>query len=101
MRILFDLLVLNNGKKKYTLDEEKMFETIHNFIYDKTFTLLEETDAVEEKNDTACIMAEILNQRISFNGYSKELEDKLKECFDENATKELQERFKEAFAYLN
>ena len=101
MKIVFDLWVLNKGQRKFTLDERKMFEAIHNFIYDKTFHLLEETVAAEAEDCTACTMAEILKKRISFNGYSPDLERRLLQCFDESSTDELQKRFTDAFAYLN
>ncbi len=101
MRLIFDVWVLDNGKGKYTLDQETMFRTVYEYIYDKVFHLLPEIDEANEKDETACIMPELLKKRIGFHGYSPELEKKLLDCFDEDSTAELAVRFKEAFAYLN
>ena len=101
MRLIFDVWVIDNGKVKYTMEQETMFKTVYEFIYDKVYHLLPQIDEANERDETACIMPELLKSRIGFHGYSPELERALINCFDEKSTAELAIRFKEAFAYLN
>lgn len=106
MRLLIDLWVLEeqDSTKKLSLDEETFLKTIWEFVYDKVYHLEQEIDKEEEKEteeNPMCIMIEVIRKRLSFNGYSQELRDKLMGCFDENTQQQLNERLEQAFAFLN
>lgn len=103
--IFFDLWLLdeNNQLANISYEEEIMFETIFNFVFERIALLEAEIDK-EEKEDpqkSSCIMIEILRKRISFNGYSDILTEKLKSCFNQRDEQILALRFDEAFRYLN
>lgn len=104
MRVMFDLWALYPDKiKTMTFEEQKVFETIFNFIYDRILILDNEITQEEAgtKDSDVFIMVEILNKKIVFHGYSESLKERLMGCFNENDEKILQERFAEAFAFLN
>ena len=106
MTIIFDLDVLDQkAMQDLSYEEEKVFETIFNFVYERIKPLESEIDKEEEmyfsKKNPMCIMIEIIRKRVAFNGYSKELVDKLKGCFTENDSEILALRFDKAFSYLN
>ena len=104
MKLLFDLWVLHPEKiKEASPEEELVFETIWNFVHDRIYILDKEIGMEEElyKENDPCILIEIIKKRLSFNGYSDELTEKLKSCFTENDEKILAMRFEEAFSYLN
>jgi hypothetical protein len=104
MIILFDLWVLGQEQMKHTsFEEELVLKTIFNFVCDRIILLEKEIDQEEEgrKEGDCCIMIEIIRKRISFNGYSEKLTEKLKNCFTKNDSEILALRFDEAFSYLN
>ncbi|MGH2565660.1 MAG: hypothetical protein ACRDE8_09845 [Ginsengibacter sp.] len=106
MTILFDLDVLDRERmQRLSFEEEKIFETIFNFVFERIKPLENEIDKEEKELDSAenpmCIMIEIIRKRVAFNGYSERLIEKLKQCFNENDSEILALRFDEAFSYLN
>lgn len=104
MKVVFDLWVLNeNHEKGYTVEQELMFKTFYEFIYDRLVYLWNEIEAEEKDkpNGSICIMVELLKKIISFHGYSESLTEKLKGSFNERDGALLAQRFDEAFNYLN
>jgi|ERR1700743_857414 len=102
MIILFDLWVLNPDEN-YSPEEKIMFNTIHEFVHDRIVFLYDEITKEEEerKKDSPCIMIELIRKRLSFNGYSPELTQKLKGCFNNNDWELLGKRFDDAYGFLN
>jgi hypothetical protein len=109
MKILVDLWVLdeNNRLGNLSFEEEIFFKTIWEFVYDRVHILEAEIDKEESEADASdpenalCIMIEIIRKRLSFNGYSQQLRDKLMACFNDNDQQILNQRFEQAYGYLN
>ena len=102
MVIVFDIWVLNPGET-YSPEEEVVFKTIHDFVYDRIVFLYDEITKEEEvrKEQSPCVMIELIRKRLSFNGYSQQLTEKLKGCFNDNDWVLLGQRFDQAFGFLN
>jgi hypothetical protein len=87
MNIIFDVWVLPNYKKKFSIEQEKMLQVIWQFVYDKTFPLIKEIEAEEfghekvEKHIMICLTTK--PKKIEPHGYSKELIDKINGSFNE------------------
>ena len=104
MVIIFDIWVLNpQPEGGYSPEEELIFKTIHDFVYDRIVFMCDEITKEEDENTgkSPCIMIELIKKRLSFNGYSPRLTQKLKGCFNENDSVILGQRFDEAFSHFN
>jgi hypothetical protein len=105
MNVIFDIWILNpNHEKGYTKEEELIFKTAYEFVYDRVVYLYDEITDEEEKTTSPkppCILVEFKRRRISFHGYSERLIEKLKGSFNENDGELLAQRFDKAFDYLS
>ena len=104
MDLLFDLDLLAPEKMaNLSFEEEKVLETIYNFVFERLMVLQDEVDKEDSqpKPIPSSIIIEIKRQRISFNYYSDELTDKLMSCITPGDQLILNNRLKQAFDYLN
>ena len=89
MRVVFDVWIRDNGKRIYTPEEEVLFESIFNYIYDRIHLFIDEIDNEELTEDPKrphAIMVYLLQEpyAIQPNGYSELLCEKIVGSFNEN-----------------
>jgi hypothetical protein len=87
MNIIFDVWVLPNYKKKFSVEQEKMLQAIWHFVYDKIFYLMDEIETEEHgyKKEQRHIMVYLTTKpkKIEPHGYSDKLIDKINGSFNE------------------
>jgi hypothetical protein len=84
-------------------DEEKIYKTFYEFVYDKIIVYDAEIEREEQNkaSGTIGIIIELQRKRVSFVGYSEDLTSKLQKCFTSEDHNDLSKRLGEAFDYLN
>lgn len=87
MNILFDVWLRDNGKVKYTFEQEVLFETVWNYVHDRIAYLADDMDDEENDEDpptkSVMIYLAIPTPAIQPKGYSRTLTDKINGSFNE------------------
>jgi hypothetical protein len=95
MRIIFDVWFAKTADQM-TAEENLLVRTIHDFIYERLKILTDEMNK-EEQIDNRAVYVELEQVKIYYRGYSAELTEKLKSCFNERDGLMLLQRIDEAF----
>jgi len=86
MNVLFDVWALYENDHVYTDLEERMFESIYNYIHDRILILDNEIEKEEISNKDAAILVYLCTdpKAILPKGYSEKLTNRILGCFNEN-----------------
>ena len=52
MRVIFDVWIGDNGQVKYTPEQEILFESVFNYIYDRVHHIIDEIDKEEAEEQS-------------------------------------------------
>lgn len=99
MNIFFDLEIDGLDITTCSLEEQTALETIWNYVYDRIFVLIDEIENEETANEKpkAIVIYLMGKQRaVQPGGYSKDLNEKILNCFNENDAKLLWEKVNES-----
>jgi hypothetical protein len=94
MNIIFDLDQLAPGWDKHLpVDEMVAVDDIYEYVETRVKVLKDEIESEENKESgESCIVIAFTKDKIMFMGYSDNLTEKLKSCFDENDITYLQKK---------
>lgn len=108
MNVIFDVWIRDNGRVKYTPEQEIFFETIFNYIYDRVHHIIDEIDAEEEAGEKngekpKAIIVYILKRPYAIQParYSDKLHNRIVGCFNENDARLLWESVATALITFN
>lgn len=102
MRVIFDVWIRDNGKVKYTPEQEILFKTIYEYIYDRVHHIIDEIDQ-EEANEKPgdkpkAIIVYLLKKPYAIlpTLYSEKLHNRIVGSFNENDARLLWESVAQA-----
>lgn len=87
MNVLFDVWgKFGTGEGIYTPEEESVFESIYNYIYDRIVFMWDEIEEEERQGESQkAILVYLLESpmKIQPRGYSEKLHNRIVDCFNE------------------
>lgn len=88
MIVLFDVWAKFGADKVYSDIEERIFESVYNYIHDRILILDKEIELEEIQNSEAAILVYLMTEpkAIVPKGYSDKLTNRILGCFNENDT---------------
>ncbi len=92
MRVIFDVWIRDKFEGKYKPEEEILFESVFNYIYDRVHHIIDEIDEEEEHEEpgkSKAIIVYLMEKpaKIVPARYSEKLTDRILGCFNENDAK--------------
>ncbi len=108
MRVIFDIWIRDEFEGKYSPEQEVLFETVFNYIYDRVHHIIDEIDAEEALGDKEgnprAIIVYLLKKPYAIQParYSDKLHNRIIGCFNENDARLLWESVADALlSFMN